>query len=83
MGMSVLTLKNVPNKIHRWLKLSAKLHHRSLNKEDIMLLGEKLFAVPSADTEKFLEEVRGLRKLTAKNPLTPEILDRAIAEGRS
>ena len=80
--MSVLTLKNVPSDIYRRLKRSAKLHHRSINKEAIRLLGEKLSMTSSVDTKKFLEEIRDIRKLTVKRPLTLEALDRAINEGR-
>jgi len=58
--MTTLTLKNIPEELHRRLRESAARHHRSLNREIIALLEEKL-APQRADVEKELEAVRRLR----------------------
>jgi plasmid stability protein len=36
--MSILTLRNIPQDLHDWLKRQAEAHHRSVNKEIIVLL---------------------------------------------
>jgi antitoxin VapB len=38
--MAVLTLRNVPEDLQRWIKSQANAHHRSVNKEVIALLDE-------------------------------------------
>lgn len=36
--MADLTIRGLPDELHRWLKQQADAHHRSLNKEAIALL---------------------------------------------
>ncbi len=36
--MATLTLRNLPDDLHRWLKQQAETHHRSVNKEVIAAL---------------------------------------------
>jgi len=72
--MASVLIKNLPDEMHRQLKLRAQRHHRSLNKELIALI-EAALARPSA--EELPEPVK-LRK-----PLTQEMLDRAREEGRA
>jgi antitoxin VapB len=36
--MATLTLRDVPNELHNWLKQQAEAHHRSVNKEVIATL---------------------------------------------
>ena len=42
--MSTITLKNVPSEIHASLRTQAKAHGRSLNKEIIAILSDRLHA---------------------------------------
>jgi len=36
--MATMTLRDVPDELHRWLKNQAEVHHRSVNKEIIAIL---------------------------------------------
>ena len=72
--MASVLIKNLPDEMHKQLKLRAQRHHRSLNKELIALI-EVALARPSS--EELPEPVK-LRK-----PLTKEMLDRAREEGRA
>ncbi len=36
--MATMTLRDVPNELHSWLKQQAEAHHRSVNKEVISVL---------------------------------------------
>jgi len=48
--MATMTLRDVPDELHRWLKQQAEAHHRSVNKEAIAVLESlrKQNAAPSA-----------------------------------
>ena len=49
--MSTITIKNIPQAIHRTLKARAKAHGRSLNREVIAILEGSLHGCPiDADT---------------------------------
>jgi plasmid stability protein len=80
--MNTLTLKNVPGEIGRRLKRSARLHHRSVNREAIALLEEKLSPLPPYDPRRFLAEVRALRDKIKGPGLSPEEFDAAVNAGR-
>jgi Plasmid stability protein len=72
--MASLLIKNLPEDLHYRLKIRARQHHRSVNKEVIALL-ETALAQPS------LEELPAPVRLS--KPLTQEILDQAREEGRA
>lgn len=59
--MTTLTLKNVPEALHRRLKELAEHNHRSLNKEIIARLERQLMQ-PHQSTEEKLAEIRALRQ---------------------
>jgi plasmid stability protein len=59
--MPTITLKDVPDALHRKLKRSAELHHRSLNGEIIARL-EAEFAPRAADVQARIEAARRLRE---------------------
>lgn len=86
--MPTITLKNVPDDLHRRLKERAERHHRSLNREVIRYLEEAVSedtAPPSGlDPEAFLVEVRRHRKALVEGGvwLTEESLREAIEAGR-
>lgn len=68
--MPTITLRDVPEELHGWLKKQAKTHHRSVNKEVIALL-ETLRGCPephlSAD-EKF-ERLMAISRRCAVLPI--------------
>jgi plasmid stability protein len=79
--MSTLTLKNIPEELHRQLKNTAKQHHRSLNNEAIVCLETALRTVRT-NTATFLERARHLRKKTSRHFLTQTELSKTIQSGR-
>ena len=60
--MPNLTLKNVPQALHRTLKNQAKQHHRSLNKEVIATLQASTAKPVALDIERQLAEAREMRR---------------------
>ncbi len=81
--MPTITLKNVPEELHRRLKERAERHHRSLNREAIRCL-EAAVAPPAFDPEVFLAKADALREELAARGLwvTEESLRDAIEDGR-
>ncbi len=80
--MPGLTIKNIPADVHQRLRRIARLKRRSLNGEAIVCLDKGLRAEEPLDVKKFLAEARRVRRWTAAMPLTPEMLDKAVNEGR-
>jgi len=58
--MATLTIKNVPEKLHKRLKQSAAEHRRSLNKEVVVCLERALLST-KIDPEEFLSRIRAHR----------------------
>ncbi len=71
--MPNLTLKNVPQDLHRSLKNQAKQHHRSLNKEVIATLQASTGTATTRDVAQQLEEARAMRKLCKRRTSLKEI----------
>src|SRR6266567_7068312 len=63
-NMATLTIKNVPEKLHRRLKQSAAEHRRSMNSEVIACLERELIS-RRMDPEEFLAEVDKARERVA------------------
>lgn len=85
--MLTLTLKNIPDELHRRLKARAERNHRSLNREAIRILEEATdedVAGGRIDPQAFLEVVRRNREAMAAQGvwLTEESLREAVEEGR-
>jgi plasmid stability protein len=79
--MATLTIKNVPEKLHRRLKQSAAEHRRSVNGEVIACLERQLMS-RRVDPEEFLEEVRQLReRLAAKTGIF--VTDKDLREAKN
>ena len=78
--MATLTIKNVPEGLHRLLKERAEIHRRSLNSEALLCLEIATRQAPF-DEELLLEELRLLRE-RADVYLTDDALRRAIDEDR-
>jgi plasmid stability protein len=72
--MASVLIKNLPDDLHQQLKLRARQHHRSLNKELIALIESVLQRGMPED----LPEPVKLRR-----PLTEDMLDHAREEGRA
>lgn len=78
--MMTITLKNIPDELHRRLKERAASHHRSLNSEIIAAL-EMLTRNEPFDAQSYLERVRRLRP-AGHERLTLEDFQRSRDEGR-
>ena len=82
--MATLTLKNVPDDLHRRLKSRAERNHRSLNREAIRCLEESVQDTPLHASDPALEQLDVLhRRLAGQGVwITAEQGLSAIEEGR-
>jgi hypothetical protein len=75
--MNSIIIKNVPPKIHRWLKQEAERQHRSLNRQALATLEQSMTSSATARIGYLPPPV------TLKcGPLSFEDIDRAKREGR-
>ena len=58
--MATITLKNIPEQLHKKIKQRAVQHHRSLNSEIISCLERALGSSP-IDTEALITRARDMR----------------------
>ena len=79
--MPTLNLKNVPVRLHRRLKQSAREHRRSLNNEAIFRL-EQALGEERYDAETTLARAREVRIRLPGQTLSDPDLRRAKSEGR-
>ena len=77
--MAGILLKNVPEALHNRLRLRARVNLRSIAGEAIMILERALSDGAGPPT---LKEIDALRTRGAV-PLTEEILEKALDEGRA
>jgi plasmid stability protein len=82
--MATLTLKNVPDDLHRRLKARADRNHRSLNREAIRLLEQAVAGESATKRDEAWERAEALRaRLSAEGVrITAEEVQAAIDEGR-
>lgn len=66
--MHALTLRDVPEDLHRWLKEQAAGHHRSLNKQVIVLLDELRRNQAPAPARPGVDEILALGRRCAALP---------------
>ncbi len=78
---TTFTVKNISPELYERLKLSASLHHRSINSEVIALI-EAGIAAKKRKPEDFLASARSIRERTGRYRLKQEFIDRAKREGR-
>ena len=78
--MASITIKNVPDDLHRRLKEQAERNHRSLNGEIIACL-ERQVEFPPRDPEEILGRLARLREETGLY-VTEEEVQRFKEEGR-
>ena len=79
--MPAITLKALPDRLHRQLKARAARHKRSLNQEVLAVLEEAVAPARRLDVEALLAETRQFRaglSFTA----TPDQIDRFKRAGR-
>lgn len=76
-----VTVKNIPPELHKDLKASAARHRRSLNREIISLLEERLKPRKRAP-EEVLAAVGSLHDRLKGVRITAEMIDQAKREGR-
>lgn len=76
-----LTIKNMPEKLYKRLKASAKANHRSLNKEIIACV-EKAAPAKRMTPKEILASVNAFREKWKGPPITDEFLNWAKNEGR-
>jgi len=79
--MATLTIKNVPEKLHKRLKESAAQHRRSINSEAITCL-ENVLVGKRVDPHEFLSRVDARRKRMPRAYFSEEFLREAKNEGR-
>ena len=82
--MATLTLKNLPDDLHRRLKARAERNHRSLNREAIRLLEQAVASDPEPKEDEAWARAEALRKRLAAEGvrISAEELQAAIEEGR-
>ena len=68
--MATLTLRDVPDDLHDWLKRQAEAHHRSVNKEVLALL-ESLRGQPGAawSAEERYQRLMEISRSNAELPI--------------
>jgi len=79
--MASLTIKGIPEDLLNELRRSAEQHRRSLNSEVLRLLEQSVGATV-VDPESFLARLSRLQDRTTVPPLTEDLLEEAVAEGR-
>ena len=79
--MPTVTLKNIPDELYAHLKEAARAHHRSLNSE-ILYCVVRILLGRQVTLDDRLAAAQNLRKLSARHPLTDDLLDDAKNQGR-
>ncbi len=82
--MATLTLKNLPDDLHRRLKARAERNHRSLNREAIRLLEQAVALDPEPSADEAWARAEAVRRRLAGEGvrITAEEVQAAIDEGR-
>lgn len=75
-----ITIRDIPDEVHKRLKERAERHHRSLNSEIIVSLKRSVMS-HERDPDQILARADQLRK-RVKGSLTMEEIQAAIEEGR-
>ncbi|MFO1424423.1 MAG: Arc family DNA-binding protein [Candidatus Competibacteraceae bacterium] len=70
--MPTITLRNVPEDLHRHLKQQAKRHHRSVNREVIILL-ETLLEKPAKNEITPEERLSAIMEISRRCAALPEL----------
>jgi plasmid stability protein len=79
---TTLTLKNIPDNVYQRLKVSAEVHHRSLNSEVIVCLESVLLPTKVTSGER-LARARELRAALAPAKFRARDIDMLKKQGRA
>ncbi len=79
--MPAITVKNIPDVLYENLKLSARIHHRSINSEIIACL-EKELMIEKVTAEKRIANARQLRTNLKLKSADADEIESLIEEGR-
>ena len=79
--MPTITLKNIPEDLHRELKKRAEQHHRSLNREVLATLQSATDQSLRLEPVALIREARAVRK-KFKRPVSPAQIKAWIRRGR-
>lgn len=79
--MPAITLKNIPINLYNSLKESAKIHHRSINREAIACI-EKSVGAEKLEPQNTLDRIKKLQSSVKLPKLTDKILKEAKETGR-
>lgn len=79
--MPALTVKNIPDELYDHLKVSAQIHHRSINSELIHCL-ERSLLPRKAKPQELVAEARALRQHVRATRVSAQDIDAAKNEGR-
>ena len=79
--MPAITVKNIPDALYENLKLSARVHHRSINSEIIACL-EKELLLEKVSTGKRIENARLLRSKLKIEVADVDEIESLIDKGR-
>jgi plasmid stability protein len=64
-----MTLRDIPEDLHAWLKRQAEAHHRSVNKEVIVLLDTVRKAPTAGRGRATVEEIMAISRRGAALPI--------------
>jgi len=76
-----ITLKNIPERLYKRIRMAADRHHRSLNSEIIARL-EEILAPHTTDVEASLRRARQLRERYTGPPLALDEIQAALDRKR-
>jgi len=79
--MPTITLKNIPEDLHRELKKRAEEHHRSLNREVLATLQSATNESHALEPAALIREARTMRK-KFRRPVSPAQIKAWIQRGR-
>ncbi len=79
--MPAITVKNIPESLYENIKLSAQIHHRSINSEIIACL-EKELIIEKVTPEKRIANARQLRTNFKLKSADVDEIGSLIEEGR-
>jgi plasmid stability protein len=79
--MPTITLKNIPDDLHRELKKRAKEHDRSLNREVLATLRSATNQSHRLDPAALIRQARAVRK-KFRRPVSPSQIKAWIQRGR-
>lgn len=68
-SMSTLTLHNIPEDLHDWLRHKARSHHRAPDEEAVVLLNTLRESDTEAPSKATLEELAAISKRCAALPV--------------